>query len=297
MSERDESVSTDVVTVGRQTESKHNLENRKQNPSSKMTMMKLLRRPQAAMKLFLAAWNLFCIFRCRLCEALTAKKLRFHSNDNHSSHRQAILSTTVATTFAFSSLLSPIVVPPAYAGVGWDGTVLQPCPTNANCVSSSTKEPPNRYLSPLQTLKDRPQAFDNAVKNLERTQATRPSSKSQQQQQQIQSIEIRPSQYYIHVEVPGTSPGSLDDIELQFTDGNTVNVRCHAQVTLPYAPFCVKKNCINGAQDQRDRLTTLAIQVLGLPFADELQMKSPDTKWTPIFFNADRVPYFDDDLY
>jgi hypothetical protein len=83
-------------------------------------------------------------------------------------------------------------------------------------------------------------------------------------------------------------------MELKFTDAGTLNIRCNAQVTLPYAPFCVKKNCINGAQDQRDRLDNLALKVLGLPFADAQQMKS-SAKWTPIFFNADRVPDMMDD--
>ena len=121
---------------------------------------------------------------------------------------------------------------------------------------------------------------------------------------------------YIHVTVPGTAPNSLDDIELFFTvddsadnlvfggletTGSTpatttatlVNIRCEARVTLPPRPFCVRTNCINGNMDQRDRLAHVQ-SVLGLPAADESRMKE-QAKWTPIFFNSDKVPSWDDE--
>ena len=105
--------------------------------------------------------------------------------------------------------------------------------------------------------------------------------------------------YYIHVTVPGTAPNSLDDIELFFQQDDSssssssdsatiVSVRCQARVTLPPPPFCVRKNCINGNMDQRDRVSDVALY-LGLPAADQTMMQR-QAKWTPIFFNADKVP-------
>ena len=95
----------------------------------------------------------------------------------------------------------------------------------------------------------------------------------------------------MHLTVPGTAPASVDDIELQFAEG-VVNVRCEARVTLPPPPFCVKKNCINGNMDQRSRVERMGLR-LGLPTSHAEAMQG--AKWTPIFFNSDRVPGFDDD--
>lgn len=207
-----------------------------------------------------------------------------------------ILSMVVGIILLLGQWFVPIIMflpSPSFADIGWDDTtqVLRQCKAKSNCVSSSYKEPPNRYVSPLRTLKDQDIAFESAIKNLQQRSSLSSKSKSSLSVGMTTVVkDIVPNQYYIHLVVPGTVPGSLDDIELQFTQSNTVNIRCDAQVTVPYAPFCIKKNCINGAQDQRDRLQHLAIDVLGIPFADEKQMKSSDTKWTPIFFNADRVP-------
>lgn len=89
-------------------------------------------------------------------------------------------------------------------------------------------------------------------------------------------------------------PGILDDVELLFApDSSTVGVRCEAQVTLPPPPFCLERNCINGNLDQRRRVEAVA-RVLGLPPSDQVQMQR-GARWTPIFFNADRVPGFNDD--
>ena len=145
-------------------------------------------------------------------------------------------------------------------------------------------EPPNRYVSPLKLVNDRDKAFQRAVRDL--TNAA-PSGEG------ISVLEIKPDQYYIHATIPGTAPGSLDDIEMLFVqDGSIVNIRCDARVTLPIPPFCLKRNCINGNMDQRSRLETMAL-LLNLPPSDQLQMKQ-QAKWTPIFFNSDRVPGFDD---
>lgn len=98
-----------------------------------------------------------------------------------------------------------------------------------------------------------------------------------------------PQDFYIHLTTPGTAPGSLDDLELIFpADGDIVNIRCEARVTLPPPPFCIRKNCINGNIDQRRRVEELGLGI-GLPPADEREMKE-EAKWTPIFFNSDRVP-------
>ena len=116
-------------------------------------------------------------------------------------------------------------------------------------------------------------------------------------------VEIRPRETYIHMTVPGTSVGSLDDVEILFAgennknneeedEGILVHLRCQARVTLPPPPFCLKKNCINGNMDQRTRVDAIA-RILGLPSADQEAMQS--AKWTPIFFNSDRVPGFDDE--
>jgi len=184
-------------------------------------------------------------------------------------------------------------------------TTLAPCPADHNCVSSNYREPPNRYVSPLKLVNDRDKAFQRAVKDLNSAAAAAAGDATSRS---ISIAEIKPEQYYIHLTVPGTAPGSLDDLELLFVQDNSnnnknggsgiVNVRCDARVTLPVPPFCVKKNCINGNMDQRRRVETAAL-LLNLPPSDQQQMQSPQTKWTPIFFNSDRVPgfYDDDDDY
>jgi uncharacterized protein (DUF1499 family) len=158
---------------------------------------------------------------------------------------------------------------------------LKSCSATSNCVSSNYLEPPNRYVSPLQIVNDRDIAFQRAVREL------------QKQDGGYSINEVISKDYYIHLTTAGTTPGSLDDIELTFpNDGGIVNVRCEARVTLPPPPFCIKKNCINGNMDQRKRLEDLTY-ILGLPPADQKQMQG--AKWTPIFFNSDRVPGFYDD--
>ena len=179
---------------------------------------------------------------------------------------------------------------------------LQPCPYESNCVSSNYLEPPNRYVSPLKTFRDRETAFTRAVRNLRDESSTGSLSSSTN----IKVVEILPRQYYIHATVPGTSAGSLDDVEILFVDNNDgaddggeggggiVHLRCLARVTLPPPPFCLKKNCINGNMDQRTRIDRMA-RTLGLPPADRERMEQ-SAKWTPIFFNSDRVPGFDDEV-
>jgi len=175
---------------------------------------------------------------------------------------------------------------------------LKQCSATSNCVSSNYLEPPNRYISPLKIVNDRDVAFQRAVRELQK--------QSQNQNQNvnlgISIVEVASKEYYIHLSTPGTAPGSLDDIELTFPETNSggigketgiVNVRCEARVTLPPPPFCVKKNCINGNMDQRKRLEDLSY-ILGLPPANQKQMQE-GAKWTPIFFNSDKVPGFYDD--
>jgi hypothetical protein len=138
-------------------------------------------------------------------------------------------------------------------------------------------------MSPLQLVNDRDVAFRRAVRDLSESSTTTT----------MIIAEINPNNYYIHLTVPGTAPGSLDDVELLFAPHDAVvNIRCEARVTLPPPPFCLSKNCINGNMDQRKRVDSVA-RILGLPPSDQLQMQK--AKWTPIFFNADRVPNFDDE--
>jgi uncharacterized protein (DUF1499 family) len=150
---------------------------------------------------------------------------------------------------------------------------LRSCEPNTNCVSSGYLEPPNRYMSPLRTLSDKETAYRRAVRDLSTLN---------------EKVEAISKDSYLHIEVPGTAPGSFDDVELLFTDKGIVNLRCEARVTLPPPPFCLKKNCINGNMDQRTRVEEIS-RVLGLPSADSERMKET-AKWTPIFFNSDRVP-------
>ena len=194
-----------------------------------------------------------------------------------SSARIALATATfAATTFVQFS------APPDALALGYtpsmpngDPPRLLRCDPNTNCVSSGYLEPPNRYMSPLQTLSDRDTAYRRAVRDL-----------SADFDGKVETI-VR--DYYVHVEVPGTAPGSTDDIEILFgEEGGIVNVRCEARVTLPPPPFCVKKNCINGNLDQRERVEKIA-RIVGLPAADASRMKET-AKWTPIFFNSDRVP-------
>ena len=191
-----------------------------------------------------------------------------------------MIARAVATVCSASYILFS-TASPSLADTGFDPrtTILKACPPQSNCVSSNYREPPNRYMSPLQVVNNRDDAFRRAVRDLSKSTTV---------------AEINPNDYYIHLTVPGTAPGSLDDVELLFAVDSIVNVRCEAQVTLPPPPFCVKKNCINGNMDQRTRVDQVA-RTLGLPPSDQLQMQK--AKWTPIFFNADRVPSFDDDEY
>uniref|UniRef100_A0A7S3Q1F2 Uncharacterized protein n=1 Tax=Chaetoceros debilis TaxID=122233 RepID=A0A7S3Q1F2_9STRA len=155
---------------------------------------------------------------------------------------------------------------------------LKACSSTSNCVSSNYAEPPNRYISPLKIVNDRDTAFQRTVRDV--------------QTSDFVITEVISKDYYIHLTTAGTAPGSIDDVELVIPEeGGIVNMRCEARVTLPPPPFCVKKNCINGNMDQRSRLKNL-MNILGLPSADETQMQG--AKWTPIFFNSDRVPGFYD---
>jgi uncharacterized protein (DUF1499 family) len=189
-----------------------------------------------------------------------------------------MIARAVATACSASYILFSAATP-SLADTGFDArtTILKACPPQRNCVSSNYREPPNRYLSPLQLVNDRDIAFRRAVRDLS----------------EMTIAEIDPNNHYIHLTVPGTAPGSLDDVELVFA-GTIVNVRCEARVTLPPPPFCLQKNCISGNMDQRTRADQVA-RTLGLPPSDQLQMQK--AKWTPIFFNADRVPGFDEDDY
>lgn len=161
-------------------------------------------------------------------------------------------------------------------------TRLKACEPNTNCISSNYKEPPNRYMSPLQLVNERDEAFRRAVRDLSTAATAATTSK-------VDILQVVPKDYYIHLTVPGTAPQSVDDIELLYSAEGVVNLRCQARVTLPPPPFCIKKNCINGNMDQRQRTEHVAFDILGLPAANQEQMQA-QAKWTPIFFNSDRVP-------
>lgn len=181
----------------------------------------------------------------------------------------------------------------AAADIGWDegSRRLLPCPYESNCVSSNYLEPPNRYVSPLKTNKEREVAFAKAIRDLSLASSSGSTITT--------IVDSSSNNYYIHLTVPGTAPNSLDDMELVFVqDGEDetvlVNLRCQSRVVLPPPPFCVKKNCINGNMDQRGRVDSVA-RILGMPYADGERMQQ-GAKWTPIFFNSDRVPGFDDEI-
>ncbi len=171
---------------------------------------------------------------------------------------------------------------------------LKPCDAKSNCVSSNYLEPPNRYMSPLKIVNDRDVAFQRAVRELQNQGNSKSSGNFDSALNGFTIMEIVPKEYYIHIATPGKTPGSIYDVELVFPpDSGIVNVRCQARVALPPPPFCVKKNCINGNMDQRQTVEDLMYGVLGLPPADQKQMQE-GAKWTPIFFNSDRVPGFDE---
>ena len=171
---------------------------------------------------------------------------------------------------------------------------LRPCAKDTNCVPSFYAEPPNRYVSPWVSRQSPNVALQRALRYL--------SSKDSSHLVEARSIETQDGSY-IHVVVSGTAPNSYDDIELFFQgdsssenvpgDNTLINLRSEARVTLPPPPFCIRKNCINGSMDQRDRLARIQ-RVVGLPAADEGRMNE-QAKWTPIFFNSDKVPSWDDD--
>jgi len=199
-----------------------------------------------------------------------------------------ILRSAVAAAAASLVLLSSPQLSHANVGYLPEAGRLRPCPaSDSNCVSSSYNEPPNRYISPLRIVNDRDEAFRRAVRDLNREASVEGGGG-------LQIVNMSPSSGYIYLTVPGTSPGSLDDVELLFPeDGGIVNIRAEARVTLPPPPFCLKKGCINGNMDQRNRIERVA-RILGLPSVDEGRMKD-GAKWTPIFFNSDTVPGFYDD--
>lgn len=111
-----------------------------------------------------------------------------------------------------------------------------------------------------------------------------------------------------------TMNGSFDgdDVELIFSEydkeKSIVQVRAEAKISTAPPPFCIKKNCINGNMKQREGLARIQSK-LGLPNVNDVERGNtkniarpkgeyPDdgeSKWTPIFFNSDRVPYFDED--
>ena len=194
-----------------------------------------------------------------------------------------MIPQTIARLASAACVASCLVFPsdPSWAETGFDSSVerLRPCPSDRNCVSSNYLEPPNRYVSPLKLVNDREKAFQRAIRDLNN-------------QQEFAIAEVKPDSYYIHLTLPGTAPSSLDDVELLFAEESVVNVRCDARVTLPIPPFCLKRNCINGNMDQRSRIEKVAL-LLNLPPSDQQQMQK--AKWTPIFFNSDRVPGFDDE--
>ena len=206
----------------------------------------------------------------------------------------------VEATLAFCSLLiapnelSPPFITPTPTTTTITTTIGQ-CKADSNCVSSNYREPPNRYVSPLKVVNEPEIAFQRAVRDIKNYQ----QQQQQQQQQQISILEIVPKEYYIHFTVPGTAPSSVDDIELSFSNNNNdniVNLKCQARVTLPPPPFCIQKNCINGNMDQRKRIENIATNVLGLPSIDNERMREDGAaKWTPIFFNSDKVPGFYDE--
>jgi len=164
-------------------------------------------------------------------------------------------------------------------------TRLPLCPSTSNCVSSNPLEPPNRYISPLTSLQE---DADSVFRRVVRDWGS--------QARGAVLVESLPQQRYLHGTLPGTASGSLDDVELLVVpadESTLVQLRCEARVTLPPPPFCLKKNCINGNMDQRLRLDGIG-RALGLPAADQQRMQE-SAKWTPIFFNSDRVPGFEDD--
>lgn len=201
-----------------------------------------------------------------------------------------------ASAFAAVQLVifsPPPLAYPAHAQIGYDESrgILRPCPADKNCVSSSFSEPPNRYMSRLAVGQDSDDAFLRAVRDLSSWSSSVGNGNGGFS---FSLARADPIGRYIHLTTPGTSPGSLDDVELLFApDSSTVGVRCEAQVTLPPPPFCLERNCINGNLDQRRRVEAVA-RVLGLPPSDQVQMQR-GARWTPIFFNADRVPGFNDD--
>lgn len=160
-------------------------------------------------------------------------------------------------------------------------------------MSSNYAEAPNSYVSPFSINEDRTAAFRRVVDDVSSTGEVGgevgAAGMLTSRLSSIRVAEVIPTEFYIHLTTPGTAPGSLDDLELVFPeDGGIVNVRCDARVVLPPPPFCVRKNCINANMDQRRRVEELSLG-LGLPPVDQSQMKE-EAKWTPIFFNSDRVP-------
>lgn len=211
---------------------------------------------------------------------------------------QAFKSFCLAATCLIESFVSIHQPTACWASTGFDPNAhrLKACVRGANCVSSNYAEAPNSYIAPFSITSDRSVEFrrivedlslsasvGNAVGRADNVGRLLPSRLSA-----YRVAQVVPTDFYIHLTTPGTAPGSIDDLEMVFPDGGIINVRCDAQVVLPPPPFCVRKNCINANQDQRRRVEVLG-SVLGLSPVDQRQMME-EARWTPIFFNSDRVP-------
>eukprot|EP00670_Eutreptiella_braarudii_P009367 CAMPEP_0174310854 /NCGR_PEP_ID=MMETSP0810-20121108/3327_1 /TAXON_ID=73025 ORGANISM="Eutreptiella gymnastica-like, Strain CCMP1594" /NCGR_SAMPLE_ID=MMETSP0810 /ASSEMBLY_ACC=CAM_ASM_000659 /LENGTH=392 /DNA_ID=CAMNT_0015418905 /DNA_START=30 /DNA_END=1208 /DNA_ORIENTATION=- len=165
---------------------------------------------------------------------------------------------------------------------------LSMCPSGgAGCVSSNALEPPNASVAPLlwPRLLSRMEAFQAALQAVE-------------SEQSLQLVRADPQVGYLRFQA--MEGGEMQIAEVAFGDEETrtVMLRCEREsMERPLAlkappPFCVTPGCINGASRQRTVLKAFQ-EAVGWRSADEFAFSS-EARWTPLFFNEDRVP--DDDV-
>ena len=208
-------------------------------------------------------------------------------------------ATTVAlaTTLATTPMLGvPPVGPTTVLGLTSKGRLFA-CPVASDCVSSAAREAPNRAVAPLAypPSLSRDAAYRAALDAL----GTRPDTAVRR---------ADAAERYIWAEVGlGNDATTVDDLELLVLPGGgrrsgddeaavggggVVAVREVARVKGPTPPFCVKPGCINANGRQRERVRALGA-ALGWSSSDATEMED-DARWTPIFFNDDRVPWTTD---
>ncbi|KAJ8614206.1 hypothetical protein CTAYLR_001105 [Chrysophaeum taylorii] len=153
----------------------------------------------------------------------------------------------------------------ALALVATPPTAIRPCLSERNCISSLGRESPNQFSAPLSYA---PRQKNRAYEELEAKLT-------------VACTGVEADRFYIRA----TCGGNLVEFDVR---DSIAAFRLAAVVKSPTPPWCIAPGCINGHMPQRNALARLA-KDLGWSPIDSTQLED-DSRWTPIFFNADAVP-------